>query len=272
MPLLCFVFTILFLAFVFPFYSAHSFHDDGQSLLEFKKLITIDPHLSMGNWIPAVPLCNWTGVTCSHRHIDRVVSINLTAMNLGGTISPYLGNLTFLHSLDLSNNELRGHIPTKLARLFRLRNLWLWENQLEGNIPQDMGSLTHLQQLLLSKNNLKGTISSFRNPSALYFRNFKNSSDIHVSFSNLEIVDRFLQLNCVSRLQCPMFWADTLPILRYKISFLNNEQSVPEEGQKHRAFQCIYTVLFQKSIYNMNMNSCEILHSINFKNFKNLSH
>lgn len=158
MPLLCFVFTILFLAFAFPFYSAHSFHHDGQSLLEFKKLITIDPHLSMGNWIPAVPLCNWTGVTCSHRHIDRVVSINLTAMNLGGTISPYLGNLTFLHSLDLSKNELRGHIPTKLGRLFRLRNLWLWENQLEGNIPQEMGSLTHLQQLLLSKNNLKGNI------------------------------------------------------------------------------------------------------------------
>jgi len=176
MPSLCFVFPVLFLLFVFPFYHVYSFHYDVQSLLAFKKLITIDPHLSMDNWTPVVPFCNWTAVTCSRRHIDRVVSINLTAMNLGGTISPYLGNLTFLQSLDLSDNALHGHIPTQLGRLFRLRNLWLHKNQLNGNIPQEMGSLTRLKQLFLSINDLEGTISSSRNLSALYCRNFKNSS------------------------------------------------------------------------------------------------
>lgn len=198
MALLCFAFPMLSFPFVFLFYSALSFQDDGQSLLAFKKLITMDPHRSLDNWISAVPLCNWTAVTCSRLHIDRVVSINLTTMNLGGTISPCLGNLTFLRSLDLSRNRLYGQFPTQLGRLSRLRNLWLHKNQLEGNIPSDLGnctnlaslvlydnnltgkiphelgSLTHLQVLNLAMNNLKGTISSsFINSSALYFRNYK---------------------------------------------------------------------------------------------------
>eukprot|EP00253_Pinus_taeda_P018223 PITA_18223 len=116
----------------------------------------------MADWSLAVPLCNWSAVTCSHRHpLDRVTTLNLTAMGLQGTISPALGNLSFLHSLDLSRNKLHGHIPLQLGRLFRLRTLTLSFNQLDGSIPMELGSLTRLQFLNLAVNSLTGTIPSF---------------------------------------------------------------------------------------------------------------
>jgi receptor kinase-like protein len=166
MPFLCFYFPLrmsfLLSVFCFSFFfsSTHSFHDDRQSLLAFKNDITDDPHASMANWSPAVLLCNWTAVTCSRRHVDRVVSLDLSDMDLGGSISPFLGNLSFLRKLNLTGNALRGHIPSQLGRLFRLRELSLRYNLLEGNIPKELGSLTHLQELSLGHNNLTGTIFS----------------------------------------------------------------------------------------------------------------
>eukprot|EP00253_Pinus_taeda_P011215 PITA_11215 len=192
MPSPSFALPALFLLFLFPFSSAHSFHDDAQSLLAFKKLITSDPHNSLANWSPTVPLCNWSAITCGGRHPDRIVAIDLSGMDLRGTVSPSLGNLSFLRSLDLSDNKLHGHIPPQLGRLFRLGRLWLDNNQLEGNIPHqlsscrilvslalsynelsgnipgELSSLSHLQELYLGANSLTGTIpSSLGNLSAL---------------------------------------------------------------------------------------------------------
>eukprot|EP00253_Pinus_taeda_P012806 PITA_12806 len=165
MPFLSFSFPLHFLVFIFTFSfisisssSPHSFHDDRQSLLAFKNKISNDPHASMANWSLAFPFCNWPGVTCSRRHIDRVVSLDLPDMELQGTISPYLGNLSFLHTLDLSGNALHGYIPTQLGRLFRLRKLRLSHNLLVGNIPSYLNNCTNLAYLALSYNNLTGSI------------------------------------------------------------------------------------------------------------------
>eukprot|EP00253_Pinus_taeda_P006563 PITA_06563 len=160
MPSLSFLFAPLFLLlFIFSFSScARPFHDDRQSLLQFKKLITSDPYDSMANWGPTTHFCNWTAVTCSHRHPNRVVGLDLSAMDLQGTISPFLGNLSFLRSLNLSHNTLHGHIPPQLGRLFRLKMLWLEHNQLEGSIPSHLGSCRNLTFLSLALNNLGGNI------------------------------------------------------------------------------------------------------------------
>eukprot|EP00253_Pinus_taeda_P014467 PITA_14467 len=163
MPSLSFAFHLLFLLVIFSFTpgkGSHSFHNDHQSLVAFRKLITSDPQHSLADWTPANHFCNWTGVTCNRRHPLRVASLNLTLMDLSGSISPSLGNLSFLRTLDLSGNALTGHIPPQLGRLFRLRELVLDNNGLDGNIPTQLCSCRNLTYLSLSFNNLTGNIPS----------------------------------------------------------------------------------------------------------------
>eukprot|EP00253_Pinus_taeda_P015661 PITA_15661 len=161
MPSLSFAFHLLFLLLIFSFTpgkGSHSFHNDHQSLVAFRNLIASDPHHSLADWTPANPFCNWTGVTCNRRHPDRVASLNLTLMDLSGSISASLGNLSFLRTLDLSGNALTGHIPPQLGRLFRLRKLRLSHNELDGDIPTQLCSCRNLTLLAVSFNNLTGNI------------------------------------------------------------------------------------------------------------------
>ncbi|GLJ17405.1 hypothetical protein SUGI_0302570 [Cryptomeria japonica] len=81
-------------------------------------------------------------------------------MNLHGTISPFLGNLSSLQSLDLSINALTATIPHQLGQLAHLKILRLDDNQLSGLIPPELGTLTQLRKLYLWKNNLSGPIPS----------------------------------------------------------------------------------------------------------------
>ncbi|KAJ8629252.1 hypothetical protein MRB53_022575 [Persea americana] len=92
----------------------------------------------------------------SRRHPLRVVTMNLTGLQLAGSLSPFVPNLTFLHAIDLSNNKLIGQIPTEIGLLFRLR------------IPVELGSFSRLNWLNLGGNNLIGSIpNSLRNLSSL---------------------------------------------------------------------------------------------------------
>eukprot|EP01018_Ginkgo_biloba_P028018 Gb_24721 [translate_table: standard] len=88
--------------------------------------------------------CAWTGVNCSSRR-QRVVELRLTNVDLEGSISPHLRNLSFLKAIYLFNNRLGGHLPQKSA-------LELYNNQFEGVIPQEFGRLTNLNKLYLSDN------------------------------------------------------------------------------------------------------------------------
>lgn len=62
---------------------------------------------------------------------------------------PYVGNLSFLVSLDLRNNSFSGILPHEISRLHGY-------NLLYGPIPMNLGSLKHLQLLLLGGNQLIG--------------------------------------------------------------------------------------------------------------------
>ncbi|GLJ20570.1 hypothetical protein SUGI_0374320 [Cryptomeria japonica] len=147
---------LLFLS-ALPCYN--SYYSDQQALLSFKHSLSLDSSNSLLDWSPNHSLCNWTGVACSSRH-QRVVSLNLTGMSLAGTISPFLGNLSFLRVLALKNNSFHGQIPSQLGRLLRLRVLRLSRNKLQGSIPSTLANCHLLQRLILSYNLLSGAIPS----------------------------------------------------------------------------------------------------------------
>ncbi|KAK9153564.1 hypothetical protein Sjap_001044 [Stephania japonica] len=129
---------------------------DQISLLAFKKGI-VDPSGILNSWNDSLDLCQWKGVACGRRH-QRVTALTLRGSGLNGYISPFIGNLTFLRSIDLANNSLYGRIPQEIGRLFRLEHLFLHNNSLGGDIPSNLSQCFRLRELDISKNHLEGKI------------------------------------------------------------------------------------------------------------------
>ncbi|XP_058110898.1 probable LRR receptor-like serine/threonine-protein kinase At3g47570 [Magnolia sinica] len=185
--------------------SAANFSNDTDhlALVHFKRMITDDPLHSLSSWNHTLHFCHWQGVTCGHRHPQRVTALNLVGQNLVGPISPYIANLTFLRIIDFADNSFHGAVPEQIGRLFRLRYLGLanstftgeipanlthcselqvldlYGNQLSGRIPTDLGSLSKLTRLYLGRNSLTGSI-----PPSL--GNLSSLTLLYLSMNNLE--------------------------------------------------------------------------------------
>ncbi|KAF5462790.1 hypothetical protein F2P56_018768 [Juglans regia] len=142
---------------------------DKSALLALKAHVSSkDPHhVFISNWSSNTPICTWVGVSCGSKHL-RVKALNLSYMDLVGTIPPHIGNLSFLVSLSIGNNSFHGSLPNELSRLYRLQFLDLSYNEFSGEIPPWMGLLNKLQTLFLCGNNFEGSIpQSLSNISSL---------------------------------------------------------------------------------------------------------
>ncbi|KAL5719936.1 non-specific serine/threonine protein kinase [Ranunculus cassubicifolius] len=156
--LLSFVFVLCFCS---PFSSSATNllgnETDILALLAFKSQITLDPSQVLTSWNESNHFCQWEGVICGHKH-QRVTKLDLWSRGLVGSISPHIGNLSFLRRLDLRNNSFQGEIPAKVGQLSRLESLLLSNNSLEGEIPVNISYCSNLKDLRLYNNHLVGNI------------------------------------------------------------------------------------------------------------------
>ncbi|KAF8775508.1 hypothetical protein HU200_004936 [Digitaria exilis] len=98
----------------------------------------------------------WDGITCNN---GRVTSMRLSSINLQGTLSNSIGQLSELVYLDLSSNSgLSGLLPTSIGNLKQLTTLILAGCNFTGSIPQELGNLVQLSFLALNSNNFTGRI------------------------------------------------------------------------------------------------------------------
>lgn len=137
--------------------TVHENSVDLHSLLDFQQRVTNDLNGALSNWSISTHFCRWNGVTCSSTRPWRVAGLNLTTQNLAGQISPSLGNLTYLQTLDLSGNSFHGPLPL-VKPLQHLEILILRSNLLQGNIPDALTNCSNLAYLDLSRNQLTGVI------------------------------------------------------------------------------------------------------------------
>ncbi|KAB5519989.1 hypothetical protein DKX38_024308 [Salix brachista] len=119
---------------------------DRLALLDFRKLITQDPHKIMSSWNDSIHFCNWVGVSCSLSN-GRVVTLNLESQNLVSSIPPSIGNLTYLTGINLRNNSFHGELPEDLGRLSRLQHLNVTFNFFGGRTPTNLTHCTELTVL-----------------------------------------------------------------------------------------------------------------------------
>ncbi|KAJ6824756.1 receptor kinase-like protein Xa21 [Iris pallida] len=198
-----FILLLLFVFFIIPHHHVHvhvmsapavvaaAEHNnvtDRSSLFIFKSKISLDPHGVFATWNDTLPFCRWQGVVCGRRHPERVVSLNLTSLDLVGTIPPHLANLTFLRTIDFSSNQLHGLIPQELSRLSRLQYLDLSSNSLGGMIPSELSQCLGLQTITMSSNMIGGYIpSEFGSLPSLHTLHLRNNSitgQIPISLAN----------------------------------------------------------------------------------------
>ena len=133
-------------------YTAPGLVADCEALLASRDTLRGDQSL---NWSEHLSIDNWQGVEIAD---NRVVGMDISDLDLTGTIPSELGNLANLQSLDLSDNQLTGPIPAELGSLANLQSLNLGWNELTGPIPAELGGLANLQDLVLHANQLTGEI------------------------------------------------------------------------------------------------------------------
>ncbi|VFQ97763.1 unnamed protein product [Cuscuta campestris] len=108
---------------------------------------------------PSSDYCGWRGVSCDNVTFN-VVALNLSGLNLDGELSPAIGQLKGLLSLDLKQNRLSGQIPDEVGDCSSLKSLDLSYNELYGDIPFSISKLKQLEGLILKNNQLIGPIPS----------------------------------------------------------------------------------------------------------------
>ncbi|XP_050365146.1 probable LRR receptor-like serine/threonine-protein kinase At1g67720 [Argentina anserina] len=140
---------------IFPL-GLETLHRDVIAMHEVRRSFDNPPPDWSGD--PCLPEANsWTGVTCSHEKVARVISLNLTNVGLSGSIAPTVANLTALHHIWLGSNKLTGEIPD-MGTLKELETLHLENNQLTGKISESLGQLPNLREIYLQNNKLTGDV------------------------------------------------------------------------------------------------------------------
>ncbi|PKA49694.1 Leucine-rich repeat receptor-like serine/threonine-protein kinase BAM1 [Apostasia shenzhenica] len=128
---------------------------ENLALLAIKAAVS-DPAGSLSGWKDSSPHCAWNGVVCDE--LGRVVSLDLTGMNLLGVVSPAVGNLRALINFSAAVNSLSGPIPLELSRASDLQYLNLSNNIVNGSFPFQLSRLKNLRVLDFYNNNLTGVL------------------------------------------------------------------------------------------------------------------
>ncbi|GAY33642.1 hypothetical protein CUMW_275900 [Citrus unshiu] len=233
----------LILSFMIASANTTSITTDQQALLSLKGHVTHDPaNFLARNWNTSSPVCNWTGVTCDVR-THRVTALNISGLNLTGTIPSELGNLSSLQTLDLSfnwfsgsipasifnmssllsirftNNTLFGELPPNFCNhLSNLEYLFLKSNMFHGKIPSTLSNCKRLRNISLSLNDFSGTIpkeiGNVTTLIGLHLRGNKLQGEIPEELGNLaELEELWLQNN---------FLTGTIPSSIFNLSSLSN--------------------------------------------------
>ncbi|CAL4971334.1 unnamed protein product [Urochloa decumbens] len=131
-------------------------------LLKFLTGLSQDNGLT-ASWQDETDCCEWEGITCSGD--GAVVEVSLAYRGLEGCISPSLGDLTNLQSLNLSYNSFTGDLPSELLASSSIVVLDVSFNHLSRVLqPQEsncsVSSYRPLQVLNISSNLFTGEFPS----------------------------------------------------------------------------------------------------------------
>ncbi|KAK7854308.1 leucine-rich repeat receptor-like serine/threonine-protein kinase BAM3 [Quercus suber] len=129
--------------------SASSLVSDFHVLVKLRKGFEFsDSILSTWNSSSPSSVCSWAGIQCSR---GRVVSVDLTDLNLYGSVSPQISKLDRLTNLSLAGNNFTGII--EIANLSNLQWLNISNNHFSGDLHWNYLSIANLEVFDAYNNN-----------------------------------------------------------------------------------------------------------------------
>ncbi|KAM0949915.1 putative protein kinase RLK-Pelle-LRR-XI-1 family [Dioscorea sansibarensis] len=163
---------------------------EAAALLAIKAAFT-DHHGALASWSSTSHHCSWAGVGCDPTH--RVVSLNISSMNLSGVLSGEISGLRSLLNLSVAANSLSGPIPPSLSRISNLRFLNLSNNVFNGSFPSSLSLLKNLRVLDLYNNNITGElpveVTELRNLRHLHLGGNFFSGEIPPEYGRWELLE-----------------------------------------------------------------------------------
>ncbi|KAM7256692.1 hypothetical protein ACFE04_012433 [Oxalis oulophora] len=144
-------------------------HPDEISALRDIRKNLVDPNKNLSSWNRGDPCTsNWTGVLCFNKTMDdgylHVWHLQLLNLSLSGTLSPKLGNFSYLKIMDFMWNSIGGSIPKEIGNIKTLELLLLNGNKLTGSLPDELGYLPNLDRIQIDQNQISGLLpASFAN-------------------------------------------------------------------------------------------------------------
>ncbi|KAF2293777.1 hypothetical protein GH714_004643 [Hevea brasiliensis] len=128
---------------------------EQEALLMFKEGFT-SPSSRFSSWVAGEDCCKWSGVGCNNR-TGHVITLDLHSFDSSGEVKGQLREsllgLPYLSYLDLSSIDFNQvPIPEFIGSLSNLKYLDLSNANFKGIVPDHLGNLSSLQHLDLSGN------------------------------------------------------------------------------------------------------------------------
>lgn len=152
-------FLLLFLATPHVIASSRN-RRQAKTLISLKQafVASVPSTLSTWNMSNYMHLCSWTGITCDNT--KSVTSIDISNLNISGSLSPNIHELTTLQILNISNNFLGGNLSWEYSKFNVLQVLDAYNNNFSGPLPLGVTQLVQLKYLNFGGNYFSGKIPS----------------------------------------------------------------------------------------------------------------
>lgn len=92
--------------------------------------------------------------------IHSILDLRLDQNHITGSVPDEHYNMSELRRWDLHNMNLSGTLSTKISQLTNIQTFRIARNRISGTIPTEMGSMIALQDVELHQNDLTGAIPS----------------------------------------------------------------------------------------------------------------
>ncbi|XP_044473224.1 receptor-like protein EIX2 [Mangifera indica] len=150
-------------------------------------------------WVPPFKLLFTGTLSPSIGSLTSLQSLNLRKNNFVGEVPLSLQNCTKLVKLDLGENEFVGSVSAWIGERFsRIKILILRSNKFQGLLPRELCHLTSLQILDLAYNNLFGNIPRCISNFSTMMRKSEMDDDIEYlsnDYFNLSFIEDALLVN-----------------------------------------------------------------------------